>query len=57
MFGGAYVVDDFRWCSRRCSSAPATSVVLLSTNYIDEGDYYEGEYYILLLSSVLGHDR
>jgi NADH-quinone oxidoreductase subunit N len=29
-------------------------VVLLSTNYIAEGDYYEGEYYFLLLTSVLG---
>jgi NADH-quinone oxidoreductase subunit N len=29
-------------------------VVLLSTNYIAEGDYWEGEYYLLLLSSVLG---
>ena len=29
-------------------------VVLLSTNYIAEGDYYEGEYYFLLLSSILG---
>ena len=29
-------------------------VVQLSTNYIAEGDYYEGEYYVLLLSSVLG---
>ena len=28
--------------------------MLLSTNYIAEGDYWEGEYYILLLSSVLG---
>ena len=29
-------------------------VVLLSTNYIAEGDYAEGEYYFLLLSSLLG---
>ena len=29
-------------------------VVLLSTNYIAEGDYWEGEYYFLLLSSILG---
>ena len=29
-------------------------VVLMSTNYIAEGDYYEGEYYFLLLSSILG---
>ena len=29
-------------------------MVLLSTNYIAEGDYCEGEYYFLLLTSVLG---
>ena len=29
-------------------------VVLISTNYIEEGDYYQGEYYFLLLSSLLG---
>ena len=29
-------------------------VLLMSTNYIEEGDYYEGEYYFLLLSSLLG---
>ena len=29
-------------------------VVLLSTNYVAEGDYWEGEYYLLLLSSILG---
>ena len=28
--------------------------VLLSSNYISEGDYWEGEYYLLLVSSVLG---
>ena len=29
-------------------------VILLSTNYIAEGDYAEGEYYFLLLASILG---
>jgi NADH-quinone oxidoreductase subunit N len=29
-------------------------VILLSTNYIAEGDYHEGEYYFLLISSLLG---
>ena len=41
-------------CSRRCSCVGAYVVVLLSTNYIAEGDYAEGEYYFLLLSSLLG---
>ena len=39
-----------RWCSRRCSSSPGYVVVLLSTNYIAEGDYWEGEYYQLILA-------
>ena len=26
----------------------------MSTNYVEEGDYHHGEYYVLLLSSVLG---
>jgi hypothetical protein len=29
-------------------------VILLSTTYVEEGDYYQGEYYFLLLTSVLG---
>ena len=29
-------------------------VVLLSTNYVAEGDYWENEYYEMLLSSVIG---
>ena len=29
-------------------------VILLSTNYVAEGDYWESEYYTLIVSSVLG---
>jgi NADH-quinone oxidoreductase subunit N len=29
-------------------------VLLMSTNYVADGDYYEGEYSFLLLSSILG---
>ena len=29
-------------------------VVLLSTNEIEEGGYHQGEYYVMLLSSILG---
>ena len=28
--------------------------MLLSVDYISEGDYYQGEFYFLLLTSVLG---
>src|SRR5690606_24599245 len=54
MFGGAYAVDNFALTLKLLFLASAYVVVLLSTNYIAEGDYHEGEYYFLLLSSTLG---
>jgi NADH-quinone oxidoreductase subunit N len=54
MFGGAYVVDQFTLVLTGVFLLTGYIVVLLSTNTIAEGDYWEGEYYILILSSVLG---
>jgi NADH-quinone oxidoreductase subunit N len=54
MFGGAYVVDDYALILKALFLIAGYVVVLLSTNYVAEGDYYEGEYYVLLLSSILG---
>jgi NADH-quinone oxidoreductase subunit N len=54
MFGGAYAVDNFALVLKMLFLVGAYVVVLLSTNYIAEGDYAEGEYYFLLLSSLLG---
>jgi len=54
MFGGAYVVDDFSLVLKGLFVLAGYMVVLISTNYIEEGDYYQGEYYFLLLSSILG---
>jgi len=54
LFGGAYVVDDFSLVFKALFLLSGYIVVLLSTNYVAEGDYYEGEYYFLLLSSLLG---
>ncbi len=54
MFGGAYVVDDFALTLKLLFVASAYVVVLLATNYIAEGDYWEGEFYTMLLCSVLG---
>jgi NADH-quinone oxidoreductase subunit N len=54
MFGGAYVVDDFALVMKAMFLIAGYVVILLSTNYIAEGDYHEGEYYFLLLSSLLG---
>src|SRR3546814_989353 len=54
MFGGAYAVDDFSLVLKALFLIAGYVVVLLSTNYIAEGDYAEGEYYFLLLASILG---
>jgi NADH-quinone oxidoreductase subunit N len=54
MFDGAYVVDDFALVMKALFILTGYVVILLSTNYVAEGDYHEGEYYFLLLSSLLG---
>jgi NADH-quinone oxidoreductase subunit N len=54
MFGGAYAVDDFSLVLKALFLVAGYVVVLLSTNYVAEGDYAEGEYYFLLLCSTLG---
>jgi NADH-quinone oxidoreductase subunit N len=54
LFGGAYAVDDFSLVVKGMFLLVAYVVVLLSTNYMAEGDYWESEFYELLLASVLG---
>ncbi len=54
MFGGAFVVDEYSLIMKAVFVMAGYVVVLLSTNYIAEGDYWENEYYGLLLSSILG---
>ena len=54
MVGGAYVVDTFALVLKALFLIVGYVVVLMSANYVEEGDYHEGEYYFLLLSSVLG---
>jgi NADH-quinone oxidoreductase subunit N len=54
MFDGRYVVDPFSLVFKALFLLIGYVVVLMSTNEIEEGGYYEGEYYVLLLSSVLG---
>ena len=54
MFGGAFVVDNYALVMKAMFLLAGYVVVLLSTNYVAEGDYWENEYYGLLLSSVLG---
>lgn len=54
LFGGAFVIDDFALVAKGLFLLSAYVVVLLSTNYVAEGDYWESEYYQMLLASLLG---
>ena len=54
MFDGRYVVDQFSLVLKALFLLAGYLVVLMSSNEIEEGGYYQGEYYVLLLSSVLG---
>ncbi len=54
MFGGAYVVDNYALVLKALFLVTGYVVVLLSTNYVAEGDYWENEYYELLLASIMG---
>ncbi|MCU1352413.1 MAG: nuoN [Acidimicrobiales bacterium] len=54
MFGGAYTVDDFALVLKGLFLVAGYVTLLLSTNEIGEGDFWEGEYYLLVLASVLG---
>jgi NADH-quinone oxidoreductase subunit N len=54
MLGGAYVVDRFSLVLKGLFLVTGYVVLLMSTRYVEEGDYYEGEFYFLILCSVLG---
>src|SRR3954452_3203557 len=54
MFGGAYVVDTFSLVLKALFIVSGFVVLLMSVDYIGEGDYYEGEFSFLMLSSILG---
>jgi NADH-quinone oxidoreductase subunit N len=54
MFGGSYIVDNYALVFKGLFLIVAYLTILVSFNYIGEGDYYRGEFYVLLLTSVLG---
>ena len=54
MFGGAYVVDRYSLLLKGLFLVAGYIVLLMSANYLSEGDYYEGEYSFLLICSMLG---
>jgi len=54
LFGGGFVVDDFSLVLKALFLVAGYVTVLVSSNQIAEGDYHEGEYYLLLLASIFG---
>jgi NADH-quinone oxidoreductase subunit N len=54
LFGGAYVVDNYALVLKGFFLIVTYVTLLISVDYIAEGDYYQGEFYVLLLTSVLG---
>src|SRR5712691_9197238 len=53
-FGGSYVVDNFAILFKVFFTAVALVVLMLSLRYVRESRLYQGEYYFLMLASVLG---
>ena len=54
MWNGGFVVDPYSLVFQGFFLAAAYVSMLLSVDYIGDGDYYQGEYYVLLLTSLLG---
>jgi NADH-quinone oxidoreductase subunit N len=54
MFGGAFVVDNYSLALTAFFVIAAYITLLLSVDYINDGDYYKGEFYFLLLVSTFG---
>ncbi|MGH9167307.1 MAG: NADH-quinone oxidoreductase subunit N, partial [Acidimicrobiia bacterium] len=54
LFGDSYVVDSFALVMKGLFVVSGYVVLLLSVGYVEEYRHYQGEYYFLLLSSILG---
>ena len=54
MLNGAYVVDEFALVVKAVFIVGGYLVLLMSVSYIEADRYYQGEYYLLLLASILG---
>lgn len=53
-FDGAFVINNRALALKVLFLVTGYIVVLLSTKYVAEGDYWESEYYALMLASVVG---
>ena len=54
MFDGRYVVDNFSLVMKGVFLLSGYVVVLLSSSHVEQGEYWRGEYWFLLLTSLLG---
>jgi NADH-quinone oxidoreductase subunit N len=54
MFFGRYVVDEYALILKALFLLIGYVVVLMSQTELEEGGYYQGEFYVLMLVSVLG---
>jgi len=54
LFDGRYVVDEFSLVMKGLFLIAGYVIVLLSSAHVEEGDYWRGEYWFLLLTSLLG---
>jgi NADH-quinone oxidoreductase subunit N len=54
LFAGAYVVGHYALALKAFFIVACYITVLLSVDYIGEGDYYNGEFYFLLLVATFG---
>ena len=54
MFDGSYVVDDFALVLKVFFILTGYVVLLMSVAYVEQDRYYQGEYYFLVLASLLG---
>jgi NADH-quinone oxidoreductase subunit N len=54
LFSGGYVVDNYALVLKGLFLIVTYLTLLMSFDYIGEGDYYRGEFYVLLLTSLLG---
>jgi NADH-quinone oxidoreductase subunit N len=54
MFDGRYVVDNFSLVMKAVFLIAGYVIILLSSSHIEQGEYWRGEYWFLLLTSLLG---
>lgn len=54
LFDGRYVIDDYSLVVKALFLLAGYVVILMSQDTLEQGGYYQGEFYVLLLVSVLG---